>query len=199
MSHAKSEVKDTDKGFAIFMKRARKHAKATGGVEVGIFDTATRQANPGDHGQPTTNIQVASWMEFGVPERRIPERSFLRSTVDRNAKKYEELLKRAHEKALNDGADEKHLLALIGEVAVADVRQTIRSQGFGEWEPLKESTIQAKGSSQALIHTGQLMNSITYKVVEGHPGGQGDAKSGHGGAAAHEEEQQGGGASGSEK
>lgn len=156
------KVIDTDKGFALFMKRAKKAARESGGVEIGVFDTTPRMVQS-TADVPTTNVRLAAIHEFGLGN--IPERSFLRSTADLNQRKYLELLKKAEKKAL-EGEDPKRLLGLIGEVGVADVKATITSQGHGHWPALAESTIKAKGSSQALIDTGQLLNSITARVVD---------------------------------
>lgn len=56
-----------------------------------------------------------------------------------------------------------HALKLLGEWGVKEVRDLIHGQP-SEWPPLQEATIAAKGSDKALIDTGELINSITYKV-----------------------------------
>lgn len=162
MSEA-ARIQDIDHGFTRLMKRMKKAAKESGGAEVGVFGNSERLVRS-IADKATGNVFLAAIHEFGSPERGIPERSFLRSTADANQFKYLELLKKGHERVLEGQMDTKRALGLVGEIGVADVKARITSQqGFA---PLAESTIKAKGSSKALIDTGQLLNSVTCRVVE---------------------------------
>lgn len=44
------------------------------------------------------------------------------------------------------------------------IKRNIRDQVF-DWEPLQAATIARKGSSKMLIDKGDLLNSITFKIV----------------------------------
>ncbi|WP_252715295.1 hypothetical protein [Acinetobacter junii] len=52
---------------------------------------------------------------------------------------------------------------ILGMQAAADVQMYMVN---GKFAPLKAKTIKRKGSSKPLIDTGQLRQSITYKVVD---------------------------------
>lgn len=103
--------------------------------------------------------------EFGT--ERIPERSFLRSTMDRRRDLYLELLEEAADRAL-DGRPTKRELEQIGAIAVGDVRDTIAR---GVPPPNAPSTIARKGSSHPLIDTGRMWQSLDAVVELGGEGG----------------------------
>jgi hypothetical protein len=67
----------------------------------------------------------------------------------------ERLLKRANKIALET----------IGVVNETEIKRRFEVQGPG-WTPLKESTIERKGSSSILIDTGLMLNSISYEIDE---------------------------------
>lgn len=125
-----------------------------------------------------TVAQIATIHEFGKeihqPKMRrtivIPERSFLRKTVDL----YREAIAR-RQVLLTQGyvlgkLELKSSLELLGQYVVGLVKQRIAN---GIAPPNRPYTIAKKGSSKPLIDTGQLRNSITYKVEIGvvHAGG----------------------------
>ncbi|MEN0065940.1 MAG: hypothetical protein AAGA48_27615 [Myxococcota bacterium] len=105
-------------------------------------------------------VEYAAANEFGTADGRVPERSYLRRTVDRNAQRYADLLQEAVEDALDH---EVSTLALeqIGAIAVGDVQRTIVEL---RTPPNAPSTIAQKGSSNPLIDSGRLRQSIDYEV-----------------------------------
>ena len=92
---------------------------------------------------------------------KIPERSFIRSTMNSNKKKYTELLEKGIKSALAGATSVKSVYEKIGIIIVNDVKTTMVT---GNFTPLKSSTIKAKGSSKPLIDSGEMRNSITYEV-----------------------------------
>jgi hypothetical protein len=106
--------------------------------------------------------------EFGAPSQRIPERSFLRSTLDEKRADYVnqagDAAGRIHDRVLK-GADpvsaSRREMGLLGQKITRDVRNKIRSNIS---PPLSAKTIAAKGSSVALIDTGRMIQAITYKI-----------------------------------
>ena len=64
------------------------------------------------------------------------------------------------------GKKAEQALGLIGTVAVNISKGAFTSRGYGEWPDITAGTKAAKGSSQVMIDTGTLRNSITY-VVKG--------------------------------
>lgn len=99
--------------------------------------------------------------EFGT--RTIPERSFLRSTVDRNRERYGQLLEAASQ-SLPDGGDIEPALRRIGAIVVGDVQRTITEL---RQPPNAVSTIMRKGSANPLIDTGAMRAAIDFVIVRG--------------------------------
>jgi phage gpG-like protein len=113
-----------------------------------------------------SNAEIAAAHEFGVPGH-IPERSFLRSTVEENKEKAAAFLaKNILETLLTDG-DKTTPFALLGEKMAGEVKRKIQT---GIDPALNPKTIERKGSSKPLIDTGQLLQSITYEVRENDDG-----------------------------
>ncbi len=52
-------------------------------------------------------------------------------------------------------------------IARDQIKRNIRDQVF-DWEPLQAATIARKGSSKILIDKGDLLNSITFKLVNSY-------------------------------
>ena len=110
--------------------------------------------------------EIAYIHEFG--SGNVPERSFLRSTWDsqkRTIDKTIQVLAKINVKR-EDYRVEK-LLESIGVFMVGKVKQTFRNNN---WPPLEDPTRGGKnksGGATPLIDTGQLINSIDYKIIEG--------------------------------
>ena len=106
-----------------------------------------------------SNALIAYVHEFGIG---VPERSFLRSTVLEQAKKYAQIQRDNIIPAIKSGtmtADEAY--RRLGIVASNDVKAKMVN---GPFTPLKQQTVDRKGSSKPLIDTGELRQSITYEV-----------------------------------
>lgn len=129
-------------------------------VVVGVPEGAEERDEDG----PATMAEVAFYNEFGT--EHIPERSFLRSTVDENNRKYVQLYEQLMGAVLEGKISVKKAMGLLGEKAKADVQRKIRSNIPPE---NAESTIDKKKSTKTLIDTGQLVQSITYEVRDGKP------------------------------
>jgi hypothetical protein len=97
------------------------------------------------------------------PYITIPERSYLRAGFDANLDKihreFEYLLSQVLELKISG----KTALELIGASVTTKIQDFLVEL---KEPPLAESTIRAKGSSNPLVDTGQLMNSITWKITE---------------------------------
>lgn len=107
---------------------------------------------------------IAATHEFGSPERGIPERSFLRSGMRENQEKYVRLNKVNLVRILRGNLTADQALGQLGEMAKGDVQVKIRS---GDFTPLKQATMDRKGSSKPLIDTGQMVQSVSYELGEG--------------------------------
>lgn len=151
-TRVKVTVKDKDLGLRATLRAARVFAK--GEVLIGVF---------GDTGGDV--VLRASVHEFGSPTRNIPQRSFLRSTIDEMRSKYIAEASKLASRLLAPTVSRAQVLrglVRLGMMAVSDVRRKIRSRIP---PPLKKATIDAKGSSVPLIDTGRLIQAITHKVT----------------------------------
>jgi hypothetical protein len=54
--------------------------------------------------------------------------------------------------------------SFLSVIATNYSKEAFVTRGFGQWPDISQSTKEAKGSSQILIDTGTLRNSITYVV-----------------------------------
>lgn len=142
-----TKVKDTDHGF----KKIIEGLKGPLAVSVGI---------QGDAGSDL--VMIGAVQEFGSADGHIPERSFLRATIDQERDallgKFENLLRAAaHGKQTTEQAIDK-----FGLLVVSAVRRRIRGRQTVGPMPQENaaSTIARKGSSTPLIDTGRLVQSI---------------------------------------
>lgn len=112
-----------------------------------------------------SNAQLASIHEFGLST--APARPFVRPPFMANKAAYLEILRSAYAQAMlsNNSDMFRRALALVGQKMAADIKGYVTS-GPGVPPPLAASTIKAKGSTRPLVDTGQMINSVTYEVVE---------------------------------
>lgn len=137
--------------------RARLEGLAGKEVVVGVTRAT---AGRGQTGQ-INNAELAAVHEFGTRDGRIPERSFIRSSMHDNRDDYVGMHAGNLRKVVRGEMQFEKSLDLLGVKAASDVQEKIRR---GELEPLKPATIQRKGSSTPLIDTGHLRQSITHEV-----------------------------------
>lgn len=146
-------VIDTDLGF----NRILAELSVPVSIDVGVLekDGMTRKTGSKD----STLAEVAAVHEFGAPERNIPQRSFLRSTVDQN-KGYIVDIAMAVSNVIS-GLSAFVAMARVGDKATKDVTKKIQE---GIMPALKPKTTARKGHSTPLIDTEQLINSIDFEV-----------------------------------
>lgn len=120
-------------------------------------------------------VLIAGVHEFGSPSVGIPERSFLRSTFDRELAKYEESVEAIGGAFVDGDITLEQGLELLGQIIEGDVRQTIED---GIAPSLKQSTVERKNAhlskpendtyglnaSTPLIDTGRLIGAIKAVV-----------------------------------
>lgn len=170
----KMKVKTTDK--AKVFRRIEKRFGEMNDLHIVVGVPKGAKARDDDE---ATMAQVAFYNEFGVKKPgkgSIPERSFLRATVDENSRKYTKMYEKLMGAVLEGKIDVKRAMGLLGEMAKADVQKKIRS---GVPPVNASSTIRQKGSTKTLIGGnkatgyvgGQLYQSITYEVRDGKPKG----------------------------
>lgn len=127
-------------------------------VRVGVF----QDSGFADDGE-TTIAEIAAIHEYGAPGANIPERSFIRRTFNEQKNSLEQMMLRLARLVLSEKADVPQALNQLGAWGAAAVKNTIRKRIP---PPLKQATIDRKGSSTPLVDTGQLLDSITWEVIE---------------------------------
>lgn len=108
-------------------------------------------------------ITYASANEFGTRDGHVPERSFMRSTVDEQRTSYSGVLASVLRVADSVSALERGL-GRLGLRGVRDVQRKITSNVP---PPNAPSTVRRKGSTGTLRDTGRLRQSIDFEVTLG--------------------------------
>ncbi len=113
-------------------------------------------------------VVIAASNEFGTADGHIPERSFLRSTVDDHENEILDDLQAATEAVLDGRSTTDREFGRVGEKWVGVVKERIAAGIEPENAP---STARAKGGPDAtpddvtpLIDQGRLRNSITHEL-----------------------------------
>lgn len=129
-------------------------------VQVGIqSEDGTKRAYGGD----VTVLQVGLFHELGLG---VPRRSFIEAPFAIKKSEMEARIDSEMKKLIEGRTTVDRALGFIGIEATNIVKGAFTSEGYGTWPPLNSITIAMKGSSQTLIDTGILRNSISYKVVD---------------------------------
>jgi len=113
------------------------------------------------YGGGTTVIEVGVSHEYGAG---VPRRSFLRVPFRVKKDQMDQATVDQFKAVFEQGQDAKRAMGLIGMQAVNIVKGAFTSRGYGAWPDISGATKESKGSSQVLIDTGTLRNSITYVV-----------------------------------
>lgn len=134
-------------------------------VKIGVLEGKAEEPKKGEKtvttGAVPTLVQVATFHEFGT--KTIPQRSFLRGTINEFRSLFNQTTIQIHKKVMSGKMDPIKGLRILGEVIQSKVQERIRK---GIEPAIKPATIDRKGSSTPLIDTGQLVNSIRYTVTE---------------------------------
>lgn len=146
----KCELVDNDKGWNHIQQMFQ--AQRSREVVVGLLEQTNARSE-----SPLPNAALANFHEFGLG---VPERSFLRSTFDKNLEGYWRSLKTRAGMVLAGRITIQSTLDSLGKRVQDDIRNTIHS---GVPPQLADSTVAAKGSTKQLIDSGQLVQAITFE------------------------------------
>lgn len=150
-----SRVIDIDRGYDAFIRQMKQAGRAKDPhVTVGVHGKDESRGS----GEPT-NVEVATFNEFGTTT--APARSFLRSTVDEERRKYADMFQVSLARWVDGKSTLHDALALVGTQAKADVQRKITKL---KDPPNAPSTIAQKGSSNPLIDTGQMRQAVDFVV-----------------------------------
>lgn len=154
----KPSVTRRDNGAKALMRRLA----SSGEVTVGIHEREGSEPKEGDDDSGMSLVDVAIIHEFGAPEANIPARSFIRDWVDESKAQHDEEMAKMAKLVIAGKMDAETALKRLGLRRQGEVQKRIAA-GIGE--PLKQSTIDRKGSSKQLIDTGQLRAGISHEVT----------------------------------
>lgn len=165
-----ARVTDNDRGASKMLASMRALGKAR--VRVGVLADAPKKTGTrtGKRGrqiqQAATLAEVAAAHEFGTAT--IPQRSFIRATVDLKAGEIGALQEKLAAQVAEGKITPEVAMERLG-AAVQGMVQTRIAEGIGP--ALKPATVARKGSDKPLVDTGQLRSSVTYQVLQGGTGG----------------------------
>lgn len=131
---------------------------AKGNVKVGVIESKSSGAI---YEGGMTVTEIAAIHEYGIGN---PQRSFLRTPFLVKKKELTAFIGKQFDRVTSGKATAENALERIGIYATNISKAAFRNKGYGQWQDIDESTKAAKGSSQVLIDTGTLRNSITYEV-----------------------------------
>lgn len=157
-------VKVIDKGWKRIEKELQKAHGAH--VKVGFPEEKPKIHKPkdGENSKPIDMAQLASVLNFGTTDGRIPPRPFISETLDLNLDAVTETIEKIKSKIFEGKLTASKGLAQLGAYYKGLMQRTIREE---VWQANAESTIAKKGSSTPLIDTSQLRQSVDFEVVEG--------------------------------
>jgi len=146
-------VKDDKREQIKFEKRLRQLQKSPH-VAIGILQDEPVATS-------FSMVDLATVHEFGSADGRIPQRSFFRSTLQRQKQKHLRLIAQLQKLYIVGKLSLKQALTQLGETVRGDIVETI---SHGVDPKLASSKVKRKKSSQTLIDTGRLKGSITHQV-----------------------------------
>jgi hypothetical protein len=151
-----NKTTDTDKGASRIIGEAKK----TNGsyVDIGVHSDAGDHESDDLTADLVTIAEVAFWNEYGTSN--IPERSFIRATIDANRKRLERETQKLYRKVVDGKIDTKKALDMLGLRIQEMIKQTILEQND---PPNAPSTVERKGFNNPLVDSRQLWRSIAYK------------------------------------
>lgn len=110
---------------------------------------------------PGAVIDKAIWNHFGT--ETIPERPALSNAMRSNRSGYKQSMRNAASKVLRGKISLNSVTARLGILAQGDVQAEIVNL---RTPPNAQSTIDQKGSSNPLIDSGEMKNSVTFESYD---------------------------------
>lgn len=155
---------NADRIIAEMRRELAKFMKGAKNVTVGIHEDA------GMHEGGITNAQLGALLNYGNPDNKmygkadapIPARPWLVPGVEKSERDIID----AVGKGIADGQNVEQLIEQAGVIAAGSVQQYMTDLSEPANSPV---TIAKKGSSNPLIDTGSLRQSVTYKIARNKP------------------------------
>lgn len=147
---------DKDKGYKKFMANIEKMVNEPH-VKAGIVGTSGLEVVENGF----TVVDIASANEFGTQDGRIPERSFIRATIDKRRNRIWGYAYKQMGLIVDGKIPINQALARIGELIKSNIVQYMTDL---RTPPNAPSTIAKKGSSNPLINEGRMRGAVNYEV-----------------------------------
>lgn len=140
------------KGVQQHIKRLEKLA-----VSVGIHEDV------GEHDKGESTVaQIGAWNEYGA--KHTPERSFMRSTINKKLRSYRQLLARVLRRAIEKPSTAARNMGKVGQTVKQDVQSTIVA--IRQPENAESTKRNKKGVDNPLIDSGQMLQSIHWHFLK---------------------------------
>lgn len=119
----------------------------------------------GRKGGQIGNVELATVHEFGSEREGIPERSFIRYTIDTNILKYRRLVHALGQQVYRTRITTAQALEILGLKVASDMRRTFDRTPAG-WPPIEASTAAGRefGGTKPLVDRKELQRSVKHKV-----------------------------------
>lgn len=117
------------------------------------------------YGDGVTVLQIGAQHEYGTS--RMPARSFLRMPFDIKRDPIRKFIESEFKVVFDQKRSATDALERVGLYATNISKEAFRSNGFGQWAPLAETTKRIKeknAKTTPMIWSGILRNSITWSV-----------------------------------
>lgn len=151
-------IRDIDRGYRRIFKQLAEAGLKELTLLVGV---RSQDGSEVPEGSDLNLAQIAAVNEFGTKDGHVPERSYLRSTVDANRSKYGQAFADVIGGVIDGRTTMAKGVGRVGARVVADVQQTMRA--FDN-PPNAPSTIARKGFDNPLIGIGRLRQSIDWEI-----------------------------------
>jgi len=123
-------------------------------IKVGLF---------GENADYKNNMAMLGAVhQFGSTKMNIPKRPFISEAFDAKEQENKNFIVNEYRKVIDGKQNLKKMIDRIGVKHEGQIKKGITEFNFA---PNKPKTVQRKGSSTPLIDSGQMRNSVKYKVV----------------------------------
>jgi len=154
MTIARATITVLKKANPALLDKITQTAERLQRVKVGVPQGA------GNEPEGTPIALVAAVHEYGTQDGHIPERPWLRNTIRNHLDDYKRLNRINVIKALQGKMEPDAALEQLGMMAKGHVQQFIADNDY----KLNPNTEKAKGSTKALIDSGNFRQSINYVI-----------------------------------
>ena len=149
MKFKKVRIKKKPDAAIAKIEKIAKQMNGKGQVKIGL------PVGSNNYPDGTSVIMVGAVHEFGSASRGIPERSYLRATMQNNRRKYKSLISKLGIQIATGAMDSMKALQTLGLKVEADVKDTLID--------LKSPALKHR-KGNPLFDTGHLVGSITHVV-----------------------------------